>query len=406
MNTKPYSLFSVYGIEIEYMIVDQNSLEIQPITDKVIEKIAGEITNEVECDKIAVSNELMLHVIELKTNGPTSSLDQLDQYFHQQVKSINQLLGSHQALLMPTGAHPWLAPSDQMKLWPHGDRTIYQTYHKIFNCQGHGWSNLQSVHINLPYANDDEFIKLHNAIRILLPIIPALSASTPFIENQRTQYLDTRLFYYGKNQQKIPLIAGEIIPEFISTQDQYHKDILHPIYKAIAANDPDGILQHDWLNSRGAIPKFDRGAVEIRIIDSQECPKSDIAIAATVCCILKYIIDHNDEYLTKPLNATELKSIYDQSIVHGMDAEINHANYLSQLTITNQASMTVHAVLNDLIQKAQNYIPNVYLSVIDTIMSQGNLASRLVRKTQSDFNLKPIYHTLCDCLQNNELFLP
>ena len=33
------------------------------------------------------------------------------------------------------------------------------------------------------------------------------------------------------------------------------------------------------MNSRGAIARFDRNAIEIRVIDVQECPKADLAIA-------------------------------------------------------------------------------------------------------------------------------
>jgi hypothetical protein len=31
-------------------------------------------------------------------------------------------------------------------------------------------------------------------------------------------------------------------------------------------------MDHHFANSRGAIARFDRGAIEIRVIDIQECP--------------------------------------------------------------------------------------------------------------------------------------
>ena len=68
---------------------------------------------------------------------------------------------------MPTGAHPWLNPHNGIALWPHGDRKIYNAYHQLFNCAGHGWGNLQSSHLNLPFANDQEFKVLHDAVRLL-----------------------------------------------------------------------------------------------------------------------------------------------------------------------------------------------------------------------------------------------
>ena len=77
MSSKPLSLFEGYGVELEYMIVDSTTLGVRPITDRVLAEVAGEITTEVELEEIAWSNELALHVIELKTNGPASSLDGL-----------------------------------------------------------------------------------------------------------------------------------------------------------------------------------------------------------------------------------------------------------------------------------------------------------------------------------------
>ncbi|HAL85576.1 MAG TPA: hypothetical protein DCM31_01010, partial [Deferribacteraceae bacterium] len=37
------------------------------------------------------------------------------------------------------------------------------------------------------------------------------------------------------------------------------------MYRDIAPYDPECILQEEWLNSRGAIARFDRKAIEIRL---------------------------------------------------------------------------------------------------------------------------------------------
>ena len=73
------------------------------------------------------------------------------------VARVNELLAPHGARLMPGAAHPWMNPDTETRLWPHDDDTIYRAYDRIFDCRGHGWSNLQSMHVNLPFADDDEF---------------------------------------------------------------------------------------------------------------------------------------------------------------------------------------------------------------------------------------------------------
>ena len=139
------------------------------------------MANEVECGALRWSNELVLHVLELKTNGPASVLGGLADEFTRQVRQINQLLEGFGGMLMPGAMHPWMDPDLETRLWPHGDRSIYAAYDRIFGCRGHGWSNLQSTHLNLPFQGDEEFGRLHAAIRLLLPLLPALAASSPVI---------------------------------------------------------------------------------------------------------------------------------------------------------------------------------------------------------------------------------
>ncbi len=274
----PLHLFEGFGVELEYMIVDRESLDIRPIADAVLRDDAGQVVSDVEFDRIAWSNELALHVIELKTNGPAPDFSNLSDQFHEHVQRIEARLESEHARLMPTGMHPWMHPHNEFQLWPYEYSSIYGTYDRIFDCHGHGWANLQSVHLNLPFADDAEFGRLHAAIRLLLPILPALAASSPIIERKKTDWLDTRLEVYRTNAKRIPSIIGRVIPEPVYTHADYDEKIFQPMYQDIAPKDPEGLLQHEFLNSRGAIARFERNAIEIRVLDVQECPQADVAI--------------------------------------------------------------------------------------------------------------------------------
>ena len=145
---------------------------------------------------------------------------------------------------------------------------------------------------------------MHNAIRLLLPLFPVIGASSPIMDNHLTGYVDSRLKYYGENQKNIPSIAGEIIPEFVTSEDAYHQDILLPMYRDIQSQDPEGVLQQEWLNSRGVIPKFSKKALEIRLLDTQEYITADIAIAKCVFKILENWVFTKDAYLNHPIPTT------------------------------------------------------------------------------------------------------
>src|SRR5215210_5441321 len=140
-STDPLHLFEGYGIELEYMIVKDDSLDVFPASDQVIHAASGTYESEIERGDICWSNELCLHVIELKTNGPAPALSGLAERFAKGIADINRILRKSNGALMPGGMHPWMVPDRDMKLWPHEYNPVYETYHRIFDCRGHGWSN-------------------------------------------------------------------------------------------------------------------------------------------------------------------------------------------------------------------------------------------------------------------------
>ncbi|MGB9623399.1 MAG: carboxylate-amine ligase, partial [Phycisphaerae bacterium] len=288
-------LFQGVGIELEYMIVARDTLDVLPVADKLLRAAheaprAAEYPSEVEMGELCWSSELVLHVIELKCNGPAPSLDRLPEAFHRDVTRINDLLAPMGGCLMPSAAHPWMNPDRDTKLWPHDYGEIYRAFDRVFGCRGHGWSNLQSMHINLPFADDAEFARLHAAIRLVLPIIPALAASSPIIDGRLTGLLDSRLAFYRTNCRRIPSVTGSVIPEAVFTQGDYEERILQRIYRDIAPYDPEETLRDEWVNARGAIARFCRKTIEIRVIDMQECPSADVAIAAATVAVLKAMV--------------------------------------------------------------------------------------------------------------------
>lgn len=406
MTNPKYKLFSVVGLEIEYMLVNKESLDIAPLADFLIEKAAGKIVNEVILGDIALSNELVMHVIELKNNGPKPLHTPFIEQFQQTIQKLQSLLDEKNLCLLPGAAHPFMDPLKETKRWPYGNHDIYKQYDTIFNCQGHGWSNLQSMHINLPFTNDEEFCQLHSAIRLLLPLIPALTASSPFIDGKKTGFLDTRLHFYEKNQQKIPAITGFVIPEFMRNPKAYRKEILEPMYKAIRPYDREGILQYEWLNSRGAIPKFEYYAIEIRIIDPQECVKADIAIAKMVVCLLKHWVEHSDYFLQYPAALKPLKAIFDKIIVQGFDTDIADSELSRQWQLPKTPknardfwSYWIEILSTELDQGSQ--------LILEHILSQGNLSQRLLQDNEgvvTKTKLRESYKKLSHCLLNNQLF--
>jgi gamma-glutamyl:cysteine ligase YbdK (ATP-grasp superfamily) len=414
---RTWSLFERLGIELEYMIVDSESLHVRPIADRVLFEVAGECLSEIEIGPIAWSNELALHVIELKTSEPAKSFANLASLFQEHVHRINRRLESKKARLMPTAMHPWMNPGSELHLWPHEYNPVYAAFDRIFGCRGHGWANLQSVHLNLPFANDEEFGRLHAAIRLLLPILPALAASSPIVDRRIGPLLDTRLEAYRKNSIRIPSVAGHVIPEAVFTCDDYRKQILEPMYTAIRPFDPEGILQHEWLNARGAIARFDRHAIEIRVLDTQECPAADLAICQVITLVLRELTDERwtSTVEQQQVAVEPLEQIFLDTIRHADKSVIRDRAYLRQFGVSESslsaAELWKHLidyVSHGLIDDPADEPGSRHVSptcALRTILDEGPLARRILSQVDGDPDrIDAVYRQLCDCLESGQMF--
>jgi glutamate---cysteine ligase / carboxylate-amine ligase len=406
-------LFSAFGIELEYMIVDAGALDVRPIADEILRTADGAITGEVERGPVSWSNELVAHVIELKVGEPASSLDNLPDVFQQEVGEINARLTPFAARLMPGGMHPWMDPLRDTKLWAHEYNEVYEAFDRIFSCQGHGWANLQSVHLNLPFANDDEFGRLHAAIRLVLPILPALTASSPVMDGHLTGMLDNRLEVYRTNSRKIPSIAGRVIPEPVFTRSNYEKHILQRLYADIAPHDPQGILQNEWLNARGAIARFQRNAIEIRVMDTQECPQADVAICAAVVAFLKALVDERFSTLAvqQSFAVEPLEQILLGTIRNAEKNVISDAEFLDALGY-HAGPCTAGELWRHLlgVLLSENLLDGRWQPTLDVITDEGPLSRRIVGLLEassfSPINPRPLhelYRRMCDCLEQGQM---
>jgi glutamate---cysteine ligase / carboxylate-amine ligase len=414
MNRRPaFSLFQRFGVELEYMIVDAGSLAVLPVTDRVLKAVAGEYLSEIELGTIAWSNELALHVIELKTAEPAASLDDLAAEFQRHVGRIDRILQPLGGRLMPTAMHPWMDPHREMRLWPHEYSPVYEAFDRVFDCRGHGWANLQSVHLNLPFAGDEQFGRLHAAIRLLLPIMPALAASSPVMDGQLTGRLDNRLEVYRHNACRVPRVSGSVIPEPVFSRQAYQDQILQPLYRDIAPLDPAGTLQFEWLNARGAIARFDRNTVEIRVLDVQECPRADLAVCALLTRVLRALCDQRWTPLAcqQAFPTSRLQAIFLDAIVTAENSLIRDADYCAAFgfALSAGASCTAGQLwrhLYDQVRGEAPFPPDLDAG-LQTILNQGTLATRIVRALSSQHPepMPRCYRRLCDCLAEDRMFL-
>lgn len=410
-DTAP-GLFEAYGVELEYMIVDEGSLEIRPWCDRLIEEVAGAPVSEWEGGDVAWSNELVLHVLELKTNGPAPALGGLAERFQAHVRRAEEILAPSGARLMPGGMHPWMDPEDRV-LWPHEYNDVYRAFDRIFGTAGHGWANLQSTHLNLPFRGPEEFGRLHRAIRAVLPLIPALTAASPIRDGRAPGALDERLRAYRDNARRVPSVTGRVVPEPVRTPEQYEEEILAPIYRDLEPLDPGGILRQEWVNARGAIARFGRGTIEIRVIDAQECPRADLAVVGAVAGAVRALSLGSLADGPDPdgIGTEILGGILEATVVDGERAVVEAPEYLEVLGMRGRGRATAGEVWSHLVEKAVLGEPEweEWAGPLGTILEEGPLARRILRALDGDHRrprLREVYEELCDGLREGRIFRP
>lgn len=397
--------FSGYGIELEYMIVDAATLDVMPVADTLLDRQA-----DIDRGRFGWSNEIVLHLVELRNAAPEPALAPLAAGFQDEVRAINRLLHPLGARLMPGGMHPWMDPAADTRLWPHAHAPVYRAYDRVFDCRTHGQANLQSMHLNLPFANDAEFARLHAATRLALPILPALAASSPIMDGRPSGLLDARMAAYRRAVERVPAVIGQLIPDTAGSRAEYAARILDPMYDAIAPFDPDGVLRHEWLNARGAIARFARSALEIRVIDAQECPRADLAVAAAATAVIRALYDGRWAPLAVQQGfSTEALAALLPAVLRDADrAVIDDAAYLQAFGYPGRRCQAGElwrhlAEACALSASADRGEP------LGVILEHGPLARRLLRALGPDFDaaaLRAVYRELCDGLEAGRLFLP
>jgi carboxylate-amine ligase len=403
--------FTACGIELEYMIVDRRTLDVRAVADALLRAPDGSWSNDLERGAFGWSNELAAHLVEVKNNDPTTPLEALVAGFGGEIREIHRALEPLGARLMPGSIHPWMDPRREARLWSHDYREVYEAYDRIFDCRRHGWANLQSMHVNLPFGSDLEFARLHAAVRLVLPILPALAASSPIADGEFTGFLDYRMECYRTHTERLPSLMGPVIPEPVTSERQYRSEILAPMYREIAPFDLAGDMQDEWLNSRAAIARFDRSAIEIRVIDTQERPVADLAVAAATVAVTRRCYERAaEEELSAPVDSARLLSLLRACARDAERTVIDDGDYLRRMGFPG-ARCAAGELWRHLLEATLFALPDgggAWREPLELILSHGTLARRILEAAGAQPTRARLLATggrLCGCLAAGEPFV-
>jgi hypothetical protein len=214
------------------------------------------------------------------------------------------------------------------------------------------------------------------------------------------KYVDNRLYFYQTNQKKIPSITGNVIPETIDSFKTYRNLIIRKYSDdLVKINSPKCIVNKEWINSRGAIFRFERKAIEIRIMDEQECIKSDVALSCFIRALIRGLMQSVEMDLPHSLLVKDFNAI----IKNGLNARISHPK-------ASTARKICRHLLNIAYKNASNE-ERRYLQIVKKRIEDGNLSETItehIRRRSQRTDLKEailsIYSRLTEKLRKNEIY--
>jgi hypothetical protein len=216
---------------------------------------------------------------------------------------------------------------------------------------------------------------------------------------------------YGRHAARVPSVAGAIVPETVFTRRDYEELLLGTLYRDLAAHDPDGVLRHEWVNARGAIARFDRSAIEIRVLDVQECPAADLAVAGAAIAAVRALVEerHAVGAEQRAWAVPALAAILRDAIAAGDGAVLRDAAYLRLFGFPDRAPCRARDLWQHLFETAASGAEGYaeWEPALELHAAEGCLARRIARALGDDparEDIDRVYRTLCDCLDTGTLF--
>jgi hypothetical protein len=127
-----------------------------------------------------------------------------------------------------------------------------------------------------------------------------------------------------------------------------------------------------------------------------------------IVAVLRDLVEDDPATLENVLPTKALRDILDATIKTGGEAMITEKEYLGAFGIHHEATaMGLWRILLDRTKDHDTVAP--FFSIVDQIVSSGNLSARIRQRLGAEFSQAVLVTTcreLCHCLTNNRLFMP
>jgi len=254
------------GVELEIQILDAETFALSPLAPEVLKMVPATL-------KERIKPEFIQSMVEINT-GICSTVAEVESDLTGSYNLLNDMVGSLGGSLYCTSLHPFSkGPDQKVSNDPRYKRIMndLQIVGRRFITQG--------LHVHIGIDDEEKVIRVNNNMRIYLPILLALTTSSPFFDGEDTGLMS----YRSKLFDALPL-AG--MPDSLDNWEEFDN--------LVALLKKGGIIESVkdiWWDIR---PHPDFGTVEIRICDLPYSMRDILAVTALIQALVLTLAEQDE----------------------------------------------------------------------------------------------------------------
>ncbi len=251
------------GIEEEFAILDPATLDLAPRYEEL--QAAGQADPVL---RAAIAGELISSEIEIVSGRGDDFADALERQRAAR-HSLFALADAQGAKLGATGTHPWADYREQPNIDTEHYRRVVEGLQYVARR-----NNTFSLHVHVGIQGADRAVQVCDRLRPVLPLLLAVSASSPYLDARDAGLHSARTQSFTKSFPR----CG--VPDFYGSWAAYAEYIAF-------LQKTRSIVEYTqvWWSVR---PHFSFGTVEVRICDVQTTAEESDALSSLItACVLQ-----------------------------------------------------------------------------------------------------------------------
>lgn len=259
--------YPTLGVELELGLVDSKTLQLSSAVQTILDQLPDE-------EKDQYKPELMQCCLEINT-GICHTVGEAEQDLSAKIKRIETVLDK-------LGLKLWWAATHPFSRWKDQQVTPNQRYLDLLELLQEMARRLvtQGLHVHVGVESGDKAVMLCDRIMQYLPLLLALSSSSPFWEGRDTGLSSHR----SKIMEGLPT-AG--IPTLMRNWSEYVWIVNHMVDTGFI-----NTIREIWWDVR---PHHNFGTVEVRICDMPGSMDDVMGLTAITQCLIAYLSREIDE---------------------------------------------------------------------------------------------------------------